>query len=71
MPCEKLWAFFLYYPYKQYVLHVPFKQFDSIAFLSNIFQIIRSLVSMAQKLKLAMVFISFDHGFTMIVISHT
>jgi hypothetical protein len=37
-----------------------FKQFDSIARLSNIFQIIRSLVSMAQKLKLAMTCISFD-----------
>ena len=55
-------VFFLYYPWKQLVSHVSFEEFDSIAGLSNISQIIRSLVSIVQKLKLAIACFSFDHG---------
>jgi hypothetical protein len=62
--------FFLYCPCKQYVLHASFKRFDSIARLSNIFQIILSLVSMAQKLKLAMTCTAFDQGLTAAVGTH-
>ena len=41
-----------------------FYKFASIARLSNTFQIIRSLVSIVQKLKLAMTCILFDQGFS-------
>jgi hypothetical protein len=41
-----------------------FYKFASIARLSNTFQIIRSPVSIVQKLKLAMTCILFDHGFS-------
>ena len=44
-------------------IYVSFKEFDSIARLSNIFEIIRSFVSIVQKLQLAIACILFDKDF--------
>jgi hypothetical protein len=51
---------FFFYIYANNMFCMCLLKKSSIARLSNIFQIIRPLVSMAQKLKLLMIYISFD-----------